>query len=108
MTDRQTEASYTPAHIHGDTTVYTNNTDRKGERNDRCERGTHKSDTNAHAHTARGPTSSSHLPATAADRPKHTIAVEKMGTTPPSDQSVEQEAITPTSRVRGMLKMDQA
>ena len=58
--------------------------------------------------TALGPTSSSHFPATAADRPRHTIAVEKIGTTEPRDQSAEEAAMTPNSRVNGVLKIDHA
>ena len=40
--------------------------------------------------------------------PKTTAVVEKMGTTSPRAQSALLEAITPSSRVRGWLKMDHA
>ena len=58
--------------------------------------------------TARGPTSSSHFPATAAERPRNTIAVENTGTTDERLQSADDAATTPSSRVKGSLNRDQA
>ena len=58
--------------------------------------------------TNRGPTSSNHFPAIAADRPKHTIDVEKIGTTACNDQSLALEQITPSSLVKGSLNNDHA
>ena len=57
---------------------------------------------------ARGPTTSSHLPVAKVQAPRHAALTENTGTTSARAQSAEQEATTPSSRVSGPLKMDQA
>ena len=53
--------------------------------------------------TLRGPTSSSHLPAIAADRPRKTIATVKIQTTSESRQSSAAGVTTPNTRISAGL-----
>ena len=52
----------------------------------------------------RGPTRSSHLPNTAADRPRKTMATLKMAAIEVSFQSPGAELVMPRSRLMGRLK----
>ncbi len=56
----------------------------------------------------RGPTFSSHLPAKAADRPRNTIASEKIQPSVVSDQSSGADFVMPMIFVSGALNTENA
>jgi hypothetical protein len=51
----------------------------------------------------RGPPSSTQRPSTAAERPKNTMAIEKIQPSSVSFQSLGAESVMPMTRLRGML-----